>query len=154
MTSRRITVRDTRRALAELYPGIEFTIGKGRRGVDVLTWTGGPDALDVRTALDDAGALPTGNGWPRREWRFVRHPTPAELEELNRKWDAEEAARAAAEPARRIAAKVVAAHKRAATIAKKRTIAANLAQAFPGVEFDIRRHPRFGDLCVSWEDGP
>jgi hypothetical protein len=154
------TILTVKKALAAVFPDIEFTYGLDlRRGYHGhrISWVGGPHANGVQLA---AGA-PAFHYRGCTTYHFVREFTPEEQEKRDRKWDEEQRARVAAEPARRAAAKAAGIEKRKATAAATKATAAatkarrdTLAAAFPGVEFCLSSTPRWNDPAVSWVDGP
>jgi hypothetical protein len=130
----KITIRNVRQNLGSAFPDIEFSYGKdGRRGCSghCISWVGGPTVETIRIA---AGA-PICRYRGAVAYHFVREHTPEEWKALHRKWDEEHAARVAAEPARRAAAKASGIEKRRATVAAKKALAAKLAEVFPGIDF-------------------
>ena len=139
----KVTIATVKKALATSLPDVEFTYGtagRGRLRGPSVSWTGGPEEDEVRKA--------SGYVWEHRNWYFVRHHTPEELDALHARWEIEAAEREAAEPARRAAAKAAGNEKRKATIAAKKAFSAALQVAFPSVAFAIDgRH-------IARTDGP
>ena len=79
-------------------------------------------------------------------------PTQAEVDARWVQRERENAERKANEPARRAAAKAAGIEKRKATVARRKELAAVLADRWPAVEFELLR--RFDNWSAYWTGGP
>jgi hypothetical protein len=140
------TLRTVKQRLIATFPETEFsygTGGRGRRRGHMVTWTGGPATVDVQIATDP---------YNRVVKHFGRQPTPEEWAAQLAQWDIDDAARLAAEPARKAQAKADGLARRQATLARRKAHTAILAANWPGVVFTLT-HTR-NHFCISWTDGP
>jgi hypothetical protein len=139
----KITIRTIKARLSEAFPDIAFTYGTDGRGQmrgHSVSWVGGPDAEAIKGA--------TGCMWRNPLQHFHRIMTDAECAVWMAEMDAQLAARAAAEQARRATAKAAGVAKARDTRTHRAAMLAKLKARWPLTAFTLT------DGNPTWTDGP
>lgn len=139
-----INIREVRKILAQKFPDVQFTFGtagRGRQAGNCVSWTGGPQAIDIRTAIPYSTVK-----------HFHREMTDAERDRWLAEQDAAHEAWLAGEPARAAARKADGIAKAKATRERKAALRDQLATHWPDTVFTIETE-RYGTR-FAWRDGP